>query len=125
VALSSVELEGSTALSQVEGIWGAQLRLLKEERRGENMELLGRERVIYSSRIRGQETAALAWPMVLAWLNGSATGSSSSSSQGLQQLPSATASVLRKGVYPVSDGEKVGTDALDEGFLPRCCVVLI
>jgi len=122
VALSSVELEGSTALSQVEGIWGAQLRLLKEERRGENMELLGRERVIYSSRIRGQETAALAWPMVLAWLNGSATGSSS---QGLQQLPSATASVLRKGVYPVSDGEKVGTDALDEGFLPRCCVVLI
>lgn len=122
MALSSVELEGSTALSQVEGIWGAQLRLLKEERRGENMELLGRERVIYSSRIRGQETAALAWPMVLAWLNGSATGSSS---QGLQQLPSATASVLRKGVYPVSDGEKVGTDALDEGFLPRCCVVLI
>lgn len=123
MALSSVELEGSTALSQVEGIWGAQLRLLKEERRGENMELLGRERVIYSSRIRGQETAALAWPMVLAWLNGSATGSSSR--QGLQQLPSATASVLRKGVYPVSDGEKVGTDALDEGFLPRCCVVLI
>lgn len=122
MALSSVELEGSTALSQVEGIWGAQLRLLKEERRGENMELLGRERVIYSSRIRGQETAALVWPMVLAWLNGSATGSSS---QGLQQLPSATASVLRKGVYPVSDGEKVGTDALDEGFLPRCCVVLI
>lgn len=122
MALSSVELEGSTALSQVEGIWGAQLRLLKEERRGENMELLGRERVIYSSRIRGQETAALAWPVVLAWLNGSATGSSS---QGLQQLPSATASVLRKGVYPVSDGEKVGTDALDEGFLPRCCVVLI
>lgn len=122
MALSSVELEGSTALSQVEGIWGAQLRLLKEERRGENMELLGRERVIYSSRIRGQETAALAWPMVLAWLNGSATGSSS---QGLQQLPSATASVLRKGVYPVSDGEKVGTDALDEGFLPCCCVVLI
>ena len=123
MALSSVELEGSTALSQVEGIWGAQLRLLKEERRGENMELLGRERGIYSSRIRGQETAALAWPMVLAWLNGSATGSSSR--QGLQQLPSATASVLRKGVYPVSDGEKVGTDALDEGFLPRCCVVLI
>lgn len=123
MALSSVELEGSTALSQVEGIWGAQLRLLKEERRGENMELLGRERVIYSSRIRGQETAALVWPMVLAWLNGSATGSSSR--QGLQQLPSATASVLRKGVYPVSDGEKVGTDALDEGFLPRCCVVLI
>lgn len=122
MALSSVELEGSTALSQVEGIWGAQLRLLKEERRGENMELLGRARVIYSSRIRGQETAALAWPVVLAWLNGSATGSSS---QGLQQLPSATASVLRKGVYPVSDGEKVGTDALDEGFLPRCCVVLI
>lgn len=123
MALSSVELEGSTALSQVEGIWGAQLRLLKEERRGENMELLGRARVIYSSRIRGQETAALAWPVVLAWLNGSATGSSSR--QGLQQLPSATASVLRKGVYPVSDGEKVGTDALDEGFLPRCCVVLI
>lgn len=122
MALSSVELEGSTALSQVEGIWGAQLRLLKEERRGENMELLGRVRVIYSSRIRGQETAALAWPMVLAWLNGSATGSSS---QGLQQLPSATASVLRKGVYPVSDGEKVGTGALDEGFLPCCCVVLI